>query len=535
MEDMATQTRGLEQPMIAGPLFSFEWNLQADEIVRTGGFSILGLEPGTGARDTGQAFIQRIHAEDRKSIRQLVRGLTPAASNYETRYRFVRGDGRTIWLEESACAEFDAKGRALWLRGVTADVTARVEAEQRETQAIVAAAATQSSLDVVSAMGEGVVVFELDGTVSNVNAAVETLTGFSTDRMVGRKLREILPEALTHADLSVALSALDQIARGEAPKLGRVVFRPIGAGRSWISPSFASIRSHDGTPVAGVLTLKDVTELHESEAKYRELVENANSVIIRITPQQTVTFFNEYAQVFFGFTAAEVLGQNVIGTILPAVDSAGRDLRQLMTEIAERPELHGVTETENLCKDGQRVWVHWTNRAIRDERGEVSEILCVGTDITERKRLEQRADAYRQRLRQLADRLVAAEEQQRRRVATHIHDAMIQNLSLANIRMGGIRSGGAAAGLAEQCVQIDQVRKLLDDCIEECRRLMSDLTPPLLYELGLGPALRHFAERQRELHCKVVHVQVGRLPKRLRKRQGECILFNRVRGVMMGG
>jgi PAS domain S-box-containing protein len=42
-----------------------------------------------------------------------------------------------------------------------------------------------------------------------------------------------------------------------------------------------------------------------------------------------------------------------------------------------------------MCKNGQRVWIAWTNKAIRDENGAISEILCIGNDITERKRVEE--------------------------------------------------------------------------------------------------------------------------------------------------
>ena len=63
------------------------------------------------------------------------------------------------------------------------------------------------------------------------------------------------------------------------------------------------------------------------EVQYRELVENANSIILRLAPDHTITFFNEYAQSFFGYSAGEVLGKSVIGTIVPETDSEGNDLR----------------------------------------------------------------------------------------------------------------------------------------------------------------------------------------------------------------
>ena len=67
------------------------------------------------------------------------------------------------------------------------------------------------------------------------------------------------------------------------------------------------VRDPDGEPTAFVTSCEDITErkkaeeaLRESETKYRELVQNANSCIIRISPQGRITFFNEFAQQFFG-------------------------------------------------------------------------------------------------------------------------------------------------------------------------------------------------------------------------------------------
>jgi len=255
--------------------------------------------------------------------------------------------------------------------------------------------------------------------------------------------------------------------------------------------------------------------LVESERRYRELVENANSIIMRTTPEHNIVFFNEYAQTFFGYAADEVLGKNVVGTIAPPVDSEGRDLRRMVREITAQPEAYAGNENENMCKDGRRVWVHWANRAVRDDRGQVKEILCVGTDITERKRMEMEAEVYRRRLRELADRLAATEEEERRRVSTHIHDTVIQTLSLSNIRLGSVRKSAEAAGLAEHCEKVDQVRELLDTGIAECRGLMADLTPPLLYELGLGAALRDFAKKQQAIHGIAMDVEEDEHPKPL--------------------
>ena len=128
--------------------------------------------------------------------------------------------------------------------------------------------------------------------------------------------------------------------------------------------------------------------LLESERKYRELVQNANSAIIRWKHDGTITFFNEQAQVIFGYRPEEVLGEK-ISVLLPAKDSAGFDLSTLIQDVVEHPKSYENYVNENLCKDGRRVWMVWTNKAILDEDGNVSEILAVGSDITALKRYQE--------------------------------------------------------------------------------------------------------------------------------------------------
>lgn len=130
-------------------------------------------------------------------------------------------------------------------------------------------------------------------------------------------------------------------------------------------------------------------ELQASEAKYRELVQNANSIIFRMNTEGRIIFFNEFAQKFFGYTAEEIIGQNIIGTIVPETDTAGQNLVAMVDGILHQPEQYSSNENENMRRDGSRVWVTWTNKSILDENGQVSEILCIGNDITERQRIEQ--------------------------------------------------------------------------------------------------------------------------------------------------
>jgi PAS domain S-box-containing protein len=122
--------------------------------------------------------------------------------------------------------------------------------------------------------------------------------------------------------------------------------------------------------------------IRKSEAKYRELVENANSIILRMTPQGKITFFNEFAQRFFGYSEAEILGKRVTNTIIP--DSTPEALSIMIRPSGNH---EGLTYANQL-RDGKRVYIAWTSRAVLDRGGGTKEYLCIGTDITERIKME---------------------------------------------------------------------------------------------------------------------------------------------------
>jgi PAS domain S-box-containing protein len=140
--------------------------------------------------------------------------------------------------------------------------------------------------------------------------------------------------------------------------------------------------------------------LRNSEAKYRELVDNANAIILKMKFDGTVTYFNEFAEHFFGYGAEEIIGRHVVGTIVPEKESGtGRDLSGMIADLAATPERFASNENENMTRDGRRVQVRWANRVIRDERGVPSELLCVGHDVTERKRADDMLRESERRLR----------------------------------------------------------------------------------------------------------------------------------------
>ncbi|HPJ39754.1 MAG TPA: PAS domain S-box protein, partial [Spirochaetota bacterium] len=226
-----------------------------------------------------------------------------------------------------------------------------------------------------------------DFRIIAANPAFERITGLTAAGVTGQTILQLEPDAGKQW-----ITPFTGVFMTREPELLEGYLRKFD---KW----FTSYIFYTGDGQIGVM-FEDITDRHnaenaliESEKKYRELVENANSIIIRIDTLGNITFFNEFAQKFFGYTSDEILGKHVINTIIPEIQSDGRDLNSLLMAILREPGNYGTNENENILKNGDRVWISWNNKAMYNSDGEFREILCVGLDITARKKLEQNLQA----------------------------------------------------------------------------------------------------------------------------------------------
>jgi two-component system NarL family sensor kinase len=129
--------------------------------------------------------------------------------------------------------------------------------------------------------------------------------------------------------------------------------------------------------------------LRQSEANYRNLLQTANSVIIRYDPQGRIHYINDYGVKLLGYEEHQILGRTLFETIIPDTEISGRDMRPFVHALLCNPRSYTRGEGENLCRDGRRVWMEWSNQAIFNDQGDVVEILSVGNDTTQRRQAEE--------------------------------------------------------------------------------------------------------------------------------------------------
>ena len=121
----------LADAMAAGQVMAFEWDAVSGLSQRGDNAAhILGFEQSCTASVPRNDFLRHVHPDDRMSLKTRIRELQPGNPSYVLSFRFVRPDGREVWLEETAKAEFDAAGRLLRIKGLTRDITERKALEE---------------------------------------------------------------------------------------------------------------------------------------------------------------------------------------------------------------------------------------------------------------------------------------------------------------------------------------------------------------------------------------------------------------------
>ena len=298
----------------------------------------------------------------------------------------------------------------------------------------------------------------------------------------------------------------------------RVVW-PDGSIR-WVNAKGRAHFEGDGPErhaVRFVGTVMDVTArkaieqaLRESEERYRELVENANSMIFKVDTKGNITYVNEYSEKFFGYKREELLGKNVIGTITPKSETSGRDLEKAVEKIYEDPDKFSLHINENIKRNGDRVWIAWSNKALFDKDGNRIGHMAIGADITERKQIEEglrrakdelelrvqertaelvksnkELQESKGRLTFLSSQLLAVQEEERKRISREVHDVITSSLGAILLSQKNTINKLDKEDSEAAKDAIGRAIAMTQDVMRESRRIINDLRPPMLDDLGL--------------------------------------------------
>ena len=322
---------------------------------------------------------------------------------------------------------------------------------------------------VLNASSAGILLSGRDGSILACNDAFAGRFGRNKDELIGANVWPLFPPEVRDRR-QVLLEKV--FAEGEPIHMEDE--RQGICNEYVLYPVFAV----DGSVGSVVLYTEDITErknarksIEESERCYRELVQNANSIILKWKRNGEITFLNEFGLSFFGFSEREILGRSVVGTIVPLTEEKGRDLAVLMKHLFEHPERYEKNVNQNVCRDGRRVWISWTHRAVFDDRGRAVEMFSIGQDITDYRKAAEALRDNEEKYHLIAENMKGV-------IAIMDMDFRFTFISPSVTRLRGLTVEEAMAQSLEQIVTPESLQLVHSVLEEEIRREASGAADP---------------------------------------------------------
>ncbi|MCD6359625.1 MAG: PAS domain S-box protein, partial [Armatimonadetes bacterium] len=259
------------------------------------------------------------------------------------------------------------------------DITAQIEAEQHYRT-------------LVDTMGDGLTVVDKAGRLTYANEAFCSMLEYTTSEVVGRRLVDLCSgedRALLQAQLTERFDSgpaadyeLNYIA-----KSGRQVPVLVKA---------TALRDATGEITGAFAVIKDMTEYKRAREILREraqIISQTNDVITVTDPEGTITYVNKACERLLGVDSEHLVGRHV--EVLGENPARGATQQEILTATLKNGSWHG--EVINRTSDGREVVLDCHTFVLRNDDGEVTALVGISRDITERKQMEEALRASEER------------------------------------------------------------------------------------------------------------------------------------------
>lgn len=247
--------------------------------------------------------------------------------------------------------------------------------------------------------------------------------------------------------------------------------------------------------------------IRRSEDRYRRIVETAEEGVWMMDAEGYTSFVNPRMVQMLGHKYREFIGRHFFEFL------ESESLKEAKEYMERRQQ--GISEQAEFRfrrKNGKPLWALINSSSLKDEDGEFVGVLSMVTDISERKSAERSASENGERLKILSQKLLAAQETERRMIANELHNQFGQGLSAAKINLEPL---GQTTQTEKNQKRISDSLDSLEKLIQQVRRLSLELRPSILDDLGLEPALRWLISHQAETGGYEFDLKLDPLPGRL--------------------
>ena len=300
----------------------------------------------------------------------------------------VNSDGTISWFIVNAVPSVTQQGGVDRVVVTMNDVTDLIRAEEEKSKAMTTNA-------VLEAMGDGLVLLNMEGKIITVNNAFEKMTGYPREELVGMYGANLISNLIKLDKGKTAMDGIKETIEDESRPYGAIILQTRNGVEIPTAITASYLRDDQGNPQAIITTFKNIANvlmledaLRESNERFQRITAYANDAIFLVDDLGRISYWNPASEKIFGYSKVEAEGKKLTHLILP---------RQFREELSERmnkppiadnePFIRKTVESMAKRKDGEEFPIE-LSFSILIIKGSFHTIGIV-RDISERKRAEQ--------------------------------------------------------------------------------------------------------------------------------------------------
>lgn len=331
------------------------------------------------------------------------------------------------------------------------------------------------------------IAINLEGKITDVNAAAELITGYSRQELIGSEFSTYLD------DPSRVKEGCPQLSSGTPLRNYQLNLRCKEGSIVPVLCNASVFRDETGTLRVWVTAARAISEIKRSEERLREkeirfhtIADSSINWEYWLEADGTLSYVSPACQKISGYSPQEFQrNPRLLETIVYPDDRAifKGHRREPLNAVTEPP-----LEFRILSKTGDVCWIQHRCMPMFSERGQFLGRRATNQDITHRKIIEIEQEQAEKRLRQLTQQLITVQESERRRISQDLHDDIGQGMTAITLRLNTILTScppDQVEGQREIREAIESVEALMN----QIRQLAYQLRPPALDSMPLSKAL----------------------------------------------
>ena len=245
---------------------------------------------------------------------------------------------------------------------------------------------------------------------------------------------------------------------------------------------------------------QDITEqkiasnkIEKAEEMYRLLADNSNDLICLNEIDSTFKYISPSIKNLLGYEQLDLLGKKIFSLI------HNDDLQLIKDEMKQKMfsgEFSTAFSFRVRHKEGHFIWLEFLSSPVYQKKN-ISYFVTSARDITQSVLAKQEIQEYQKSLQKLTTEIMVIEEKQKKKIASNIHDHLSQSLVISKMRINELKK-------KPQLKIIDDDLKFIElhisEALENSRKITYELSPPVLYQLGIIDALNWLFEDVEDTH-----------------------------------